>query len=83
MDTETPLLLKMNQLQGVYQNMTELDADGVEVELKMQASKEFKTKFNELVFNLLIDCVNNARKEGRKMLVEGDVPSLQEVPPTK
>lgn len=85
MDTNeaTPLLLKMNQLQNVYQNLTEFDGDGVEVPLKMQASKEFKAKFNELVFTLLLDCINNARKEGRKTMSEDDVPTLQDVSPAE
>jgi len=71
-----PVLLKMNQLQSVYQNLTEVDADGNVVPLKMQASKEFKLKFNEFVHSLLIDCVNSALAGGRKMMQPEDVPTL-------
>lgn len=73
----TPFLFKMSRLQGAYQNLEEQDEDGNIVPLKMQASKEFKDKFNKLVHGLLIDCVNNARGEGRKMMVPEDVPDLQ------
>jgi len=74
-------LFKMNRLQDAYQDMTETDEDGNVVPLKMQASKEFKEKFNEFVHRLLVDCVNSARGEGRKMLQPKDVPELEDVPP--
>jgi hypothetical protein len=75
-----PFLFKMSRFQGVYQNLEEEDEDGSIVPLKMQASKEFKERFNELVHSLLLDCVHSARSEGRKMMVPEDVPSLQDVP---
>lgn len=76
--TGLPLLLKMNQLQHAYQNLTEVDEDGSVVPLKMQASTEFKLKFNEFVHSLLLDCVNHARAQGRKMMMPEDVPALEE-----
>lgn len=80
MSDEVPFLFKISRFQGVYQNLEEQDEEGNIIPLKMQASKEFKTKFNELVYNLLIDCVDSARREGRKMMVPEDVPNLQDVP---
>lgn len=77
MSDETPFLFKLSRFQGVYQNLEEQDADGNLVPLKMQASKEFKVKFNALVYQLLLDCVDNARKEERKMMVAEDVPGLE------
>lgn len=77
MSDSAPFLFKMSRFQGVYQNLEEQDEDGNLVPLKMQASKEFKERFNELAYKLLLDCVNNARVQGRKMMVPEDVPDLQ------
>jgi len=73
-----PSLLKMNQVQSVYQNAEEVDEDGNLIVLKMQASNEFKAKFNLFVRQLILDCVKNARSQGRKMLIPDDVPELED-----
>jgi len=76
----TPCLLKMSQVQGVYQSAEEVDEDGNLIVLKMQASNEFKAKFNSFVHQILVDCIKNARTNGRKMLIPDDVPELQDIP---
>jgi hypothetical protein len=73
-----PFLLKLSKFQGVYQNYEEVDEDSNLVVLKMQASVEFKDKFNSFVHQLLIDCIKNARASGRKMMIPDDVPELEE-----
>ena len=78
MAMSAPFLFKVSRFKGVYQNLEEQDEDGNIVPLKMQASKEFRTHFNEFVHCLLLDCVNNARSAGRKMMQPEDVPSLQQ-----
>lgn len=77
---DVPFLFKMSRFQGVYQNLEEQDEDGNVIPLKMQASKEFKERFNALVYDLLLDCVDSARSESRKMMIPEDVPKLQDVP---
>lgn len=78
-DDGVKMLIKLNQLQSAYQNLTEEDEDGNIVQLKMQATKEFKLRFNEFVHSILLDCVNSARDDGRKMMLPEDVPTLQDV----
>lgn len=74
-----PLLLKMSTFQRVYQNHEEVDADGNVLHVKLQATQEFKDKFNELVHKILLDCIRVARESGRKTLWPDDVPRLEEV----
>jgi histone H3/H4 len=76
---DTPSLLKMNQVQNVYHNVEVVDEDGSIITVKMQASNEFKAKFNKFVHQLVLDCVKNARANGRKMMTPEDVPELEEV----
>lgn len=75
-DNGVPVLIKMNRLQEQYKNMQEEDEDGNIVPLKMQATKEFKAKFNLYVHSLLYDCVSKARQSGRKILQPEDVPDV-------
>jgi hypothetical protein len=73
-----PSLLKMNQLQGVYKNLKEQDADGNLVELKMHATAEFRSKLNNLVHDLVLNCVAHARRQGRMKLIAEDVPQIED-----
>lgn len=72
---EIPSLVKLNQLQQVYKNLYEEDEDGNPVELKMRANVEFKERFNEFVYEILLDCVSHARGKGRRVLTLDDVPT--------
>lgn len=74
-ENEVPGLIKMSQLQQVYKNLWEEDDSGAPVRLKMQATTEFKEAFNKFVYMALLDCVDYARSQGRKMLTAEDVPS--------
>jgi hypothetical protein len=71
-----PSLLKLTQVQGVYQNVMEIDPEGNITDVKMQANAGFKTGLNKLVHDLILDCIEYARSQGRKMLTEEDVPNL-------
>jgi hypothetical protein len=78
--SDLPILIKTAAVKDVYKNIEEEDETGTVTGVKMRASPEFIPRFNELVHSLLIDCINNARSEGRIKLIADDVPSLSGAP---
>lgn len=78
-EEDAPLLLKMSSFQRVYQEVEDEDDEGNEFIRKMQANKEFKQKFNGLVFSLLARSINKAIADDRNTLWPEDVPDIEEV----
>lgn len=76
-----PFLLKMTPVQRVYQEVEVEDDEGNVDIVKMQATKEFKDRFNGLVWSLLSRCIDRASKDDRRTLWPEDVPTVEEVPP--
>ena len=73
-------LVNDSALQRIYQGVLEEDENGVEIEVKMQATKEFRAKLNDLVFDIISMSVTHARRLGHQMLIETDLPTLVEAP---
>jgi phosphatidylserine/phosphatidylglycerophosphate/cardiolipin synthase-like enzyme len=71
-------LVNDSALQRIYQSVLEENENGVEVEIKMQATKEFRAKLNDLVFEAISFSINHARRAGHQMLVVEDLPMLVE-----
>jgi len=71
-------LVNDSALQRLYQGVLEEDENGVEIEIKMQATKEFRAKLNDLVFEAISFSINHARRAGHQMLVPEDLPMLIE-----
>jgi histone H3/H4 len=74
-------LINDSALTRLYQNVLEEDAVGNEVELKMQATKEFKVALNEFAFQAISACISHARAAKRLTLHPRDIPTLVEAPP--
>ena len=72
-----PFILNLAAFQRVYQEVEETDDEGVVHVLKLQSTQAFRDKFNELTYEMLVDCINHARSEGRKTLWPEDVPRIQ------
>ena len=78
-EEDAPLLLNQTAFQRIYQEVEEPDDEGNIEILKLQATKEFKDRFNGLVFSLLSRAIHNARLDDRKTLWPEDVPDVEEV----
>jgi len=73
-------LVNDSALQRLYQNILEEDENGVEIEIKMQATKEYKAQLNELVFEAVSLSISHARQAGHQMLTVEDLPALLGAP---
>jgi hypothetical protein len=71
-------LVNDSALQRLYQSVLEENENGVEVEIKMQATKEFRAKLNDLVFEAISFSISHARRAGHQMLTIEDLPMLVE-----
>ena len=68
-------LVNDSALIRVYQNVLEENELGVETEVKMQATGEFKSKLNDFVFEVISSCIQHARAAERFTLMPEDVPT--------
>jgi len=67
-------LINDSALIRIYQTVLEENELGVESEIKMQATGEFKRKLNDFVFEAISACIQHARAEGRNTLTPEDIP---------
>lgn len=74
---ELPNLLNYSAYQRVYQQ-AEVIEDGAYVEVKLQATRQFKDKLNKLIYDALQDCIEHCLNDGRRTLDDCDVPTLIE-----
>jgi len=71
-------LINDSALQRIYQSVLEENENGIEIEIKMQATKEFRAALNDLVFEAISFSINHARQARHQMLVVEDLPMLME-----
>jgi len=69
------MLLNLAAVKRVYQNVDIDDEDEV---LRLRASKEFLSKFNGVVYDLLAMSIQSAAEAGRTTLQTDDVPEVTE-----
>jgi hypothetical protein len=78
-----PLLVITYQIKKFcHQAIQEETSEGEAVDVKMRATQPFLNELNKTVYSILLECLTNARREGRTNLAAADVPKFEE-PPTE
>jgi hypothetical protein len=74
-----PILVVTSNLKTfLHENIDDVDEDGDTITVKMRASTPFLDGFNAAVLDLLIECVQSARKNERTTMLPEDIPNTTE-----
>jgi len=68
--------LNKSEFQRVYFGYEEVDKWGDISAIKMQATDTFKEKFNDMVYELLMHCIETARSRDSTCMDKEDLPEL-------